>query len=93
MFTRLLRAAYPRVQTNKIEFLPRKREHQRVTSGNKWRSGDVRDRKAIIDLVRDIATEAAVPNSFVVFHFIYMIHHCRKSIFWFKFNVILYSIF
>ena len=69
VFTRLLRAAYPQIQTNKIDFLPRPLQHKRVMSGNKWRSSDLRDRPAIINLARDIATEAAVLDSFVVFHF------------------------
>ncbi len=69
IFTRLLRVAYPQIQTNKIDFLPRPLQHKRVMSGNKWRSRDPRDRPAIINLARDIATEAAAFDSFVVFHF------------------------
>lgn len=69
VFMRLLFAAYPQFPTNKIDFLPRPLQHKRVMSGNKWRSSELRDRSAIIALARDIATEAAGPESFVVFHF------------------------
>ncbi len=69
VFTRLLRAAYPRIQTNKVDFLPRPLQHKRIMSGNKWRSEEPRDREEIIALARDIATEAAVPDGFVIFHF------------------------
>lgn len=69
VFKRLLRAAYPTIRTDKIDFLPRPLQHKRIMSGNKWRSEDPRDREEIIALARDIATEAAVRDGFVVFHF------------------------
>ena len=69
VFTRLLRAAFPTIRTDKIDFLARPLQHKRIKSGNKRRSEDPRDREEIIALARDIATEAAVPDGFVVFHF------------------------
>ena len=66
---RLLYAAYPQIQTQNIKFLPPLPVHDPIVRGNKWLSGAPHDQPAIIDLFRDIATDAVKSDHFVVFHF------------------------
>lgn len=57
-------------QTHRIRFEPQSDREKAATSGNMWKSSNLRDQAKIVDLRRTIATKMleADPPGFVVFH-------------------------
>jgi hypothetical protein len=69
LIKRMLAFAFPSLDTSKVVWLPRDVAHSAVMSGNKWRSTQQIDQRAIVDLRKFIANETVVENQFVFFHF------------------------
>jgi hypothetical protein len=69
LIKRMLAFAFPSLDTSKVVWLPRDVAHSAVMSGNKWRSTQQVEQRAIVDLRKFIANEIMVENQFVFFHF------------------------
>jgi hypothetical protein len=69
VIVRLLRAAFPGIDTSKLVFIPRSTQAARSARANKWKSNKREDERDQRILTRDIATQVTEVDSFVFFHF------------------------